>query len=351
MNAALAPLFLVLLPQTTDDPWEPRNSGSQASLRGLSAVDERVCWASGSGGTVLRTVDGRTFEPRPVAGAEELDFRDVHAFDAERAVVLSAGTPARVYRTDNGGADWQLAFEHPDERAFFDAMAFWDERRGLAFSDPIDGKLVVIRTADGGRTWTPLPPDAFPDSPEGEAGFAASGTCLAVGADGEAWIGLGGTAGARLFRTGDGGATWSTHATPLAQGLPSAGVFSLALLDAGRGVAVGGDYATPEATAANAATTADGGRTWAPAETPPRGYRSCVVTVDVAGASQLLAAGPTGTDVSLDAGRTWTAHSEVGWHVLAVGGDGAVWAAGSDGRIARLARHTGEDADDETEER
>ncbi len=328
----LATVFLgMTLQQDAKPAWRSLDTGSEASLRGLSAVSARVCWASGANGTVLRTTDGSTFELRPVPGADELDFRDVEAFDADLALLLTAGQPARVYRTEDGGATWAKTFEHADERSFFDAMDFWDEENGIAFSDPIDGRLVVIRTRDGGRTWEELPRETFPESPEGEAGFAASGTCLTVAGEKGAWIGLGGTAGARLFHTTDRGATWSATKTPILAGEPSTGVFSVAF--AGDvGVIVGGDYAQPDRVENVAAWTDDGGATWSLAVSPPSGYRSCVVHTG----SGWLATGTNGTDVSVDEGRTWRRHSATGWHALSVAGDSTVWAAGSGGRIAVL---------------
>ena len=319
--------------------WSSQTTGSHASLRGLHAVHARVCWASGQGGLVLRTVDGKTWETRPVVGAEELDFRDVHAFDASTAVVISAGTPARVYRTEDGGASWALVFEEPNEAAFFDAMDFWDASRGLAFSDPVDGKLLVIATEDGGRSWKALPPGAFPDSPAGEAGFAASGTCLRVGGTADAWIGLGGTQGARVFRTTDGGATWHASDTPMLSGESSTGIFSLALLADGRGIAVGGDYTKADAVGANAIHTVDGGATWSAVPgPPPSGYRSCVAVLPHSQDSTLVAVGPNGSDLSTDGGLSWRRFSDEGFHAVSAAPDGTVWASGSDGRIAKLVR-------------
>jgi len=47
--------------------FEPQSSGVTARLRGVSAVSSAVAWASGAGGTILRTVDGgRTWQPRPI---------------------------------------------------------------------------------------------------------------------------------------------------------------------------------------------------------------------------------------------------------------------------------------------
>ncbi len=68
-----------------------QNSGTAADLRGIHSVDGKVAWASGTNGTVLRTVDGGdhwlTCATPP--GAEKLDFRGVQAFDAKAAIVMS----------------------------------------------------------------------------------------------------------------------------------------------------------------------------------------------------------------------------------------------------------------------
>ena len=39
-------------------PWEMLQSGTTAGLRGIDSVDGTIAWASGTAGTVLRTLDG-----------------------------------------------------------------------------------------------------------------------------------------------------------------------------------------------------------------------------------------------------------------------------------------------------
>jgi hypothetical protein len=43
--------------------WQVQESGTTAGLRGIDSVDGTVAWASGSGGTVLRTIDGGACRP------------------------------------------------------------------------------------------------------------------------------------------------------------------------------------------------------------------------------------------------------------------------------------------------
>lgn len=320
--------------------WLPQTSGTSASLRGLSAADRRVAWASGSGGVFLRMMDGgATWEADTVPGAAELDFRDVQAFDARTALLLSAGPGAasRIYRTADGGRSWSLRYTNPHPQGFFDGMAFWDTRRGIAYSDPVDGRFLVVTTEDGGVTWTPVPPERIPPALPGEAGFAASGTGIAVQGSSHVWFGTGGGPVARVFHSADRGRSWTASPTPLAAG-EGAGVFALAFRDALHGVAVGGAYTRSDDARGNVAVTRDGGATWTPIRgRPPTGYCSGVAYLPGAPTPTLVAVGTSGSDVSTDDGRSWAPIDTVGFHTVAFAPDGTGWAAGADGRIARLA--------------
>lgn len=313
--------------------WIPQTSPTTASLRGLSVVSAKVIWASGSKGTILRTLDaGQHWEIRPLPSAETLDFRDIEAFDANTALVMASGTgtASRVYLTQDGGNRWSLVLADPDRTGFFDALKFWDRNHGILLGDPVNGRFVIFTTQSAGQTWTrSIQPAAL----AGEGAFAASGTSLALQGIHEAWFGTGGPNVARVFHTSDAGQTWTVAPTPLSGPTTACGIFSLLFLDPHRGVAIGGDYQKPDQTSHTAAFTDDGGRTWTPVSTNPAGYRSGVASLP--SRHLLISVGTNGADYSSDAGHTWTRFSNDSLNAVASHGD-SVWAIGPKGQIAEL---------------
>jgi len=325
---------------SADEPsWELSPTGSTARLRGLSVVDDRVVWASGSAATVLRTVDGgRSWQQVGPDVEPTLQFRDIEAFDADSAVILSIGPggDSRVFRTDDGGQTWTETFRNDDERAFYDCMAFHDGQHGLALSDPVDGKFRVLSTSDGGRSWEVAPSDGMPAALDGEFAFAASGTCLVTADRGPAmaWFATGGGSQSRVFRSTDGGRTWDVVATPMPGG-PSAGIYSLAFRDPMHGVAVGGDFAAPTSAPDGAEVTGDGGRTWTVAGGQPGEYRSGSAWALHSGWAPITV-GPTGSDVSYDGGMVWHRFDNGSFDAVDCTIVGVCWASGEQGRVAAL---------------
>jgi photosystem II stability/assembly factor-like uncharacterized protein len=342
LSAVTAALAIGATATDASAQWEVQASGTTASLRGLSVVDDRVVWASGTRGTVVRTTDGgATWRVMNVPGADSLDFRDIAAFDAGRAYVLSIGNgnASRIYKTIDGGATWTLQFTNRDMAAFYDCFDFWSPERGLAVSDPVNGRFRVIGTSDGGAAWSELPPERIPPALSGEAAFAASGTCLVVNRPDNVWIASGGGAEARVYRSGAGGISWQVTPTPMQNSAGSRGIFSIAFADAQRGIAVGGDYQAPTDTTANVALTDDGGVTWRPATGRPRGYRSGVAYMPGLDGQLLVAVGTSGSDWSFDGGETWMPVDTMTYNSVAFtrAGPGAGWSVGPAGRIAKWA--------------
>jgi photosystem II stability/assembly factor-like uncharacterized protein len=270
-----------------------------------------------------------------VPGAEQLDFRDVEAFDARTAYLLSIGPGqnSRIYKTTDGGDAWALQFRNPEPEAFFDAIAFWDEKNGVALSDPVRGQFQLMVTDNGGTSWTPLIGRNMPPALPNEGAFAASGTCLITRAEREIWFCTGGAEKARIFHSGDRGQNWAVSESPLRAGSESAGSFSIAFRNRDQGMIVGGDYRKPNDAGFNVATTSDGGRTWTLVE-PVLPFRSSVAWAG----DRWVSVGTTGSSFSRDDGATWEALDQENYNSVAFGSMGAGWAVGPVGRIAKYSR-------------
>ncbi len=315
-------------------------SGTRALLQAVSPVDENVVWVSGHRATWARSTDGgASWHAGAMTGPDSsLQFRDVHAVDARTAYLLAAGPGAasRIYKTTDGGASWALQFQNRDTSAFYDCFDFWDARRGAAVSDAVDGRMIVIVTADGGDTWTRVADAAVPPALEGEGAFAASGTCLTARPGGLAWIGTGAREGARVYLTRDYGRSWSVVTTPVVGGQAS-GIASVVFRDDRRGLALGGRIGAPEEFSDNVAVTGDGGRTWTLAGRPalPGAIYGAAM---VPGGRTVVAASPKGLQYSADDGATWSILANEAHWAVAFASRRVGWAVGPGGRISRLER-------------
>lgn len=338
-------LFLVLLAvaifggagDSSGVSWTVQTSGLDTNLRGVSAAPVQLpegvaIWVSGSNGVILRSVDrGKTWKRLHVAGGDTLDFRGIRAFDATTAYVMSsgAGELSRIYKTTDGGVNWNL--QYTDKRAafFLDALVCAGPKNCWALSDPVDGKFLLLATTDG-EHWKELPRDHMPAGLPNEGAFAASGTSLLV-RDADIFFATGGPA-ARVFHSPDFGNTWTAVKTPIAHGNASSGIFSIALMG-NTMVAVGGDYKNPGRSDETAACSVDKGKTWKLAARQPGGYRSAVAWIDY---GAVAAVGPNGEDISEDAGVHWQHSNSLDLNALAMAGYLNGWAVGPTGVVARV---------------
>jgi photosystem II stability/assembly factor-like uncharacterized protein len=315
--------------------WEVLKTETTASFRGLSVVSDRVIWASGTRGTVIRSVDGgTTWSVDSIPNGATFDLRGIHARNDRVAHV--AATAGRIWKTNDGGKTWALKYQSADTSMFLDAIVFRNDREGMALGDPMGGRFVILVTRDGGESWHLAPDSSRPAALEGEAAFAASGTSLVVLGTRFGWIGTGGSA-SRVLRSVDSGATWVPYASGIPPRAGSGGVFSVAFADSVHGVVVGGDYERPDSTQGTAAVTSDGGVTWKASNRFPRGYRSGVAVRRI-DADKLLAiaVGTTGSDISRDGGQTWSPLDGMAFNAVQFAPSGIAFAVGARGRIARL---------------
>lgn len=314
-------------------------SGTEVLLQAVSPVDERVVWVSGHGGTFARTLDGGdTWTAGVVPGADTLQFRDVHALSADVAWLLAAGPAdmSRIYRTDDGGANWTLQWTNPEPDGFYDCLDFWSAERGAVYGDAVEGNLRVLRTSDGGANWERLGPGAVPDGQLGEGGFAASGTCLVAGKDGRGWISTGNAPIGRVLTTQDYGASWVPYDSPI-PGAAGAGLFSISFRDSLNGVIFGGDLRPEPMVAPRVAVSSDGGASWAITGEPAIGGAifggQWVPGTDP---PVMVAVAPTGAEYSTDGGQSWEALDSESYWGLGFASPDAGWLVGPGGRITKV---------------
>jgi photosystem II stability/assembly factor-like uncharacterized protein len=335
--------FLLCVCSCAFAQWQPLETHTTESLRGISAFNQSLVWASGTHGTYLFTEDGgKSWTARQVPGAETLDFRGVVSFGFD-AFLLAAGPgeQSRIYHTKHLGEHWELQFTNHDPSGFLDCMAFFpDQRHGLVVGDPVNGKFQILLTDNAGATWHYADARKMPAALPGEGAFAASNSCLATQGKKNAWFVTGGAA-ARVFRSSDGGESWKVSPSPIMHGPASAGVFSVAFADARHGVIAGGDYAQPDLAGPNLATTEDGGKSWKLATAPQQKFFSAVTYVSSGrvdtkhpGQAWLAVAGSTASAFSKTGLRSWEFFLPAGFNALASSA-GDVYAAGSGGRVAK----------------
>ncbi len=280
--------------------------GTKASFRGLSVVDDKTVWVSGSAGTVGRSVDGGdTWTWMKVKGYEKNDFRDIEAFDNKTAIIMGIAAPAYILKTTDGGENWQRVYENKDTSMFLDAMEFWNEQSGIVIGDPFKNKFFVGRTFDGGSTWRGIPEKNIPVADSGEACFASSGTNIRKLNKKEAVFISGGLSSHLFIRD-------KKIQLPIIQGKETTGANSVAVKNSNTLIIVGGDFNTKDSTTKNCFITTDGGKTFAAPTTPPHGYRSCV---EYLSKKTWISCGLNGIDYSTDEGNTWTWISKEGFHV------------------------------------
>ena len=319
---------------------EAQASGTDARLIAVSPVNEQVVWVSGARGTWLRTTDGgATWLGGRVAGADTLQFRDVHGVDASTAYLLSIGPgeQSRIYKTTDAGATWALQYAERVSRRLLRLLQLLGRASTGSGSATRSGAISSSsppRTA--ARTGSAVRTTELPEALPGEGSFAASGTCVVTRAEGLAWIVTNNKDHARILRTADYGRHWAADALPVTT-RDGVGAQSVSFRDDLHGIVLSGGYAS-QPTDTGSAFTEDGGNTWTvqrPAATRERrlGRR---VRPRRARTPVIVAVGPAGSVYSRDDGRSWIAIDTLNYWSVGFASPRAGWAVGEGGRIVKL---------------
>jgi photosystem II stability/assembly factor-like uncharacterized protein len=311
-------------------------SPTEALLQAISIVDENTIWISGHDGSFVRTNDGgESWDLFSHPTGDTLQFRDIYAFDAKKAILMSAGPgPLSRIFTFSAPDQWEQNFVMQDSLGFLDCIEFWDDKRGIAYGDAIDNYPYILLTSDGGKSWSRADTTNMPSSGKGEGGFAASGTCVSSGANGKAWIATGANGNCRFLITEDYGHTWVSIDSPLAKG-EAAGNTSVSFIGH-TGFVTGGDLLISDEYTDNCAFSNDGGKSWTLSSQPiTKGafYGGTITKVD--NHYFTFACGPNGLDYTSDLGQTWTNIDTLNYWAVSMKGKTG-YASGRDGKILRI---------------
>ena len=281
---------------------EMLTTGSKASLRGLSVVDDYTIWASGSAGTVLKSLDGGiNWKKINVPGYEKTDFRDIEAFDENNAVIMGIDSPGVILKTNDGGQEWKLVYRNDTKGIFLDAMAFLSPTKAVVIGDPIGGQFFMAVSEDGGEHWREENQINRPVANTGEACFASSGTNIRK-LSGNSYVFISGGLHSRIFKKN------KSYKLPIIQGKESTGANSIAVKNNKCFMIVGGDFNQKDSVNQNCFLTTDGGKEWKSPTISPGGYRSCI---EYLGKDQWITCGLNGVDWSFDGGNTSVSYTHL----------------------------------------
>ncbi|WP_462253330.1 hypothetical protein [Ekhidna sp.] len=333
-------IALVLLgcsnPQIREPKIELLESPTNSLLQAISIVDENAVWLSGHNASFIRSTDGgENWELFEHPTIDSLQFRDIHGFDSDHAVLMSAGpgSLSRIFTFDAPN-QWQENFVMQDSLGFLDCIDFWDDQNGIAYGDAIDNYPYILLTTNGGKSWNRADTTNMPQAGKGEGGFAASGTCVTTGANGKAWIATGAGGNCRFIVTNDYGKSWTANNSPLITG-DAAGNTSVSFVGT-TGVVTGGDLMKPEEYTDNCAFSTDGGNSWILSSQPQtKGafYGSSITKVDETYFA--FVCGPNGIDYSSNLGQTWVTLDSMNYWAINIQNE-IGYASGTDGKILRI---------------
>lgn len=334
-------VLLVSLKGITQSKIEIITEQKGVSLRGLSIPNDKVIWASGSKGSIAKSNDGGNhFQWMQVKGYDQRDFRAIHAFDDNEAIIVAVASPGIILKTKDGGISWYKVYENTDTAIFLDAIQFKDDQYGMVIGDPIHHHIVLLETKDRGESWQPISNKFFMSHvKKGESFFASSSTNLSF--DFQHVFFVSGGIHSRFWENG--------HAKdiPMIMGGTSTGANSIAISPNQNTIAiVGGDFSKDQISDKNFVRL-DRFRKhhsehkrilkyqWVVNSNiqSPTGYKSCVQFLNN---QNLVACGTSGVDFSNNLGENWEKISDQSFHVLKVQpGSKNVFFAGSGGRIGR----------------
>ena len=259
-------LFFVSL--NTLGQWHTIPLPTTASFRALKSFKNEI-WIGGTKGTYIHSKDeGKTWEVKQVAGAENLDFRDLVILNNKEIILMSAGPSekdaAKLYKTKDGGQSWEVILHIKEPKYFFDAIT-WDQKKGIGYllSDPIDQKFVLFKLLQNGSNIEPINLINFPTLLPREAAFAASGSSL-LWMNKKLTIISGGGHHARIFQSLNHALESWEITNSIIPADTTSGFFTIAAKNKNHFWVAGGNYLNLNSSEIPIIESKDGGTNWTP---------------------------------------------------------------------------------------
>ena len=250
--------------------WIRQNSSFPAASRGVDEIDildVNTVWAKGYDGTnptgyirefTKTNNGGTTWTPGTItfAGSTNFGVSNLFEFDYMNAYACMfpvTGTGGTIVKTTDGGATWTTQPSATFTNSWADFVHFFDTNNGVAVGDPATSTtdFVIYTTSNGGSTWTQVSTGSLPNSLTNEASivnlYSSVGNTI--------WFA---TTKGRMYKSTDKGLTWTVNTT----GFPAS--FNMRFKDANNGIAVS------DTLPYNMKKTINGGTTWT--ALAPAGY-------------------------------------------------------------------------------
>lgn len=323
------------------------HSSVAQSYRGISVLNDSICWISGSKGTVIKTLDGgHHWDTISPSGFSTKEFRDIHVYDKNTALVMSSGDSAVILKTTDGGANWRLVHSNNRPGVFYDAMDVLGPF-AVVVGDPYRAapesplQFDFIASSDSGETWNKDFTSmwaGFWEADSGEALFAASGGNIQLDYK-EKFDPLQPDYRKLRYTMVTGGLNARYYTMGSRTELPwpecsSCGPYAHMRAANKKLVLVGGNYLKPDERqfACQYFDPQKKALTWS--DKPPGGYRSGVA--EYGNGQFWVCTGTNGTDISFDDGKTWDALPLSGFNAVAFS-ENYLWLCGNKGEVKRVA--------------
>jgi photosystem II stability/assembly factor-like uncharacterized protein len=132
----------------------------------IIAINKNNVWVHGRNGEVARTNNGgQTWDTVSLRLSPESYFGPLFAIDSLTAWLVVSQGDFGIYKTTDGGLNWNKQSAGFTETSFPDLVYFWNKNEGFVLGDADGGNLnylEIYTTTDGGDTWTRVPSDKVP---------------------------------------------------------------------------------------------------------------------------------------------------------------------------------------------